>query len=100
IERIFYEFFNQGKDIGDIDVLKELATEFNISINDFEAALKNDTKKEQVLNDVNTARYMGVQGVPFYIINDKYSIYGAQKPELILQALKNVKLKESSIQLM
>lgn len=100
IERIFYEFFNQGKDIGDIDVLKELATEFDVSINEFESALKDENKKEQVLKDVNLARYMGVQGVPFYIINEKYSIYGAQKPELILQALNNVKLKESSIQLM
>jgi predicted DsbA family dithiol-disulfide isomerase len=100
IERIFYEFFNQGQDIGDIEFLKALAKDFNVDIQQFEENLHDVTKKEEVLRDVNIARYMGVQGVPFYIINDKYAISGAQKPEIIVQALNNVKLKESSIELM
>ncbi|MHA2033336.1 MAG: DsbA family oxidoreductase [Candidatus Kariarchaeaceae archaeon] len=100
IERIFYEFFNQGQDIGDIEFLKALAKDFNVDIQQFEKNLHDVDKKEEVLRDVNIARYMGVQGVPFYIINDKYAISGAQKPEIIVQALNNVKLKESSIELM
>jgi predicted DsbA family dithiol-disulfide isomerase len=100
IERIFYEFFNQGQNIGDIEILKSLGEEFGVNIEQFENALKDKEKREEVVRDVYIARYRGITGVPFYIINDKYSIYGAQKPETIVQAFKNVEFKENSIQLM
>lgn len=100
IERVFYDFFNQGMDIGNIEILIDIAKDFNISIAEFEQNLIDKEKRQQVIHEVNAARIMGVQGVPFYIINDKYAISGAQKPEIIVQALTNIKMRESSIQLM
>jgi predicted DsbA family dithiol-disulfide isomerase len=100
LERIFYDFFNQGKDIGNIEILKNIANDFNIPLLEFEQNLMDGKRRQNVINEVYAARVMGVQGVPFYIINDKYAISGAQKPDIIVQSLKNVLLREDSIKLL
>lgn len=100
LEKLFYEGFNQGMNIGDIDLLKSFALRENLSVENFEQALKDPLSKERVMHEFNEGRAIGVKGVPFYIINDKYAIYGAQKPEIILQVLNRVKLEKNSINLM
>ena len=100
LEKLFYEGFNQGMNVGDINLLKSFAIRENLSVEDFENALNNPQSKDKVMNEFTDGVALGVKGVPFYLINDKYAIYGAQKPEIILQVLNRVKLEKGSINLM
>jgi predicted DsbA family dithiol-disulfide isomerase len=49
-----------------------------------------------VLDDISLARRMGISGVPFFAIDRKYAISGAQSPETFLHALRTAYAAEAS----
>src|SRR5699024_2996300 len=50
----------------------------------------SDQYKQDVNVDISQASQLGVQGVPFFLVNDKYSISGAQPVELFEEALEKI----------
>lgn len=100
IEKLFFEIFNQNKNIGDIEVLKKFATDNKISVAEFEAALLDNSIKDKLMQEYTYGRTIGVKGVPFYVINDKYAIYGAQKPEIFLQTFNRILDEDNQVTLM
>ncbi len=52
--------------------------------------LKENKFKKQVLAEQTEGRQIGVQGVPFFVLNRKYGISGAQQKEYFLQALNKI----------
>lgn len=90
-EALLKAHFVDGKDVGDVETLAELAVEAGL---DKSAALEviNDKNayKDEVEHDINEARQFGVSGVPYFVINRKYAISGAQPPETFKKALDQV----------
>ena len=80
VEILFQAYFQDGKDIGDIDVLVSAAAEAGMDAKAVRAYLESDEDVDRVKNEDMTARQMGVQGVPCFIFNRKYAISGAQEP--------------------
>lgn len=95
-ESLFLAYYSQGKDIGDLNVLFDLGQKLNIPIEALKATFDSDRFTDEVHQDQEHARQIGVQGVPFFVFNDKYVISGAQPPELFLEVLEKVK-KESKL---
>jgi|TARA_B110000444_G_scaffold260996_1_gene310368 predicted DsbA family dithiol-disulfide isomerase len=86
--RIFDAYFSKGKNIGDRDVLAEIGESNNINKKEiYEAFLS-----EKEINEINkkdiAARSLGINGVPFFEINNKTYISGAQSSANLVEAIK------------
>jgi len=87
-ERLFYAYFTQGKNLSDLATLVELGKEIGLTGTDVNEALSNPLYAEKVANDANEAQRLGARGVPFFVVNRKYGIAGAQQPDEILNTLE------------
>lgn len=87
-EQLFHAHFEAGKHLGDKETLTDLALKAGLSQGDVEAALIEDTYAESVRNDEDESKQIGVQGVPFFVINRKFAISGAQPKETFLKGLQ------------
>lgn len=86
-EALFAAHFERGQDIGDAAVLAELGAAAGLSAEQVEEALTDERWAEAVRADLAEARAVGVTGVPFFVLDGKYAVSGAQPPELFAQAL-------------
>lgn len=89
-ERLLKAYFTESKHIGDHDTLTELAVEAGLERNEVEAVLKGNDYEAAVRVEEAEARQIGVQGVPFFVLNGKYAISGAQPSEVFAGALQKV----------
>ncbi len=87
-EALFKAHFIEGKNIDDPKVIEEIATSIGINSNEVKDMLASDAFGYEVKQDEMEARNIGVRGVPFFVIDDKYAISGAQPSEVFLQTLQ------------
>jgi predicted DsbA family dithiol-disulfide isomerase len=87
-ERFFSAYFTEGKNTADHVTLLQLGKEIGLPEDELSKILKDHTYADQVAQDVNQADSIGVTGVPFFLINRKYAISGAQESKSFLQTLQ------------
>lgn len=87
-ERIFYAYFTDGKDLSDYSVLTELGNDIGLTNDDVKEALTNIAFQHKVEEDGAEAYRLGAKGVPFFMIDRKYAIAGAQAGTEILNVLQ------------
>lgn len=95
VEALFHTYFLEGRDIGDIDVLVDVATSAGLDADEIRTYLGSDEDVERVRAEDKMVREMGVQGVPCFIVNQKYAISGAQEPATFLQIFERLASEES-----
>jgi len=86
-ERLFKANFQDGKRIGTRDVLLAIAAEAGLNEAEVRAALETAAYAENVRADESKARGLGVSGVPFFLINGKVGISGAQTVDVLKKAI-------------
>jgi predicted DsbA family dithiol-disulfide isomerase len=86
-EQLFKAYFTDGKNIDNIDTLVQLGVEIGLNVHETEEVLKSDTYTADVKQDIAQAQYNGIQGVPFFVFDNKYAISGAQAPPVFEQTL-------------
>lgn len=96
-ERLFRAYFTEGKNIGDHDTLVGLAEEIGLDKNEASGILSSDTYTSDVRSDEQEAQSLGIQGVPFFVINRKYAVSGAQPTEIFLNALTKAQSEEKPL---
>jgi predicted DsbA family dithiol-disulfide isomerase len=89
-ERILRAHFTESKHIGDHDTLTKLAVEVGLDRDAVEKMLASDEMADAVRADEQTARQYNITGVPFYLINKKYALTGAQPTDVFVQALNKI----------
>lgn len=87
VERLFRAYFTDGLHVGELEVLAGLAAEIGLDRAEALAALQSGEFDTAVEADIRQARQFGIQGVPFFVFNNKYAVSGAQPVEAFLQAL-------------
>ncbi len=87
-EKFLNAYFVQAKQIGEEDVLLDLATDLGISKDRAKEVLSSDEFAADVKQDIAEAGQIGVKGVPFFVIDRKYAISGAQPAETFANALQ------------
>lgn len=93
--KIFNAYFAEGKDIGDRQVLLQLAEASGLSQKEVEQAWEDESLKLQLQEIAATAQKEGARGgVPTFIINDKYRIVGAQPYDVFQETLQKIIAKE------
>ena len=87
-ESLFRAFFTDGLNVADTDTLIRLGKEIGLDEESIRGALEDDKYAELINSDIEEARALGVRGVPFFVFDRKYGVYGAQPPEQFLQTLE------------
>ncbi|MCG2614973.1 DsbA family oxidoreductase [Terrimonas sp. NA20] len=87
-ERLFKAYFTEGKNIGDPGTLAELAADAGLDKQRAEEVLKGREFAEAVDRDIYEAQQIRVSGVPFFVLNDRYAVSGAQPAETFAGALE------------
>lgn len=93
-ERILHAYFTESKHIGDHDTLTELAVEVGLDREEVSKMLASDEMAEAVRQDQELGRKYGVTAVPFFLINGKYALTGAQPTEIFVKSLEKVLAEE------
>lgn len=100
-ELLFEAYFTTGKNVDDIEVLKDMAIVLGLDAAALEIALTERRFEDAVREDIYEAQQVGVRGVPFFVFNRKYAISGAQDVSVFKQTLENAFAewqKENAIQ--
>lgn len=87
-ERILRAYFTESKHIGDHQTLTDLAVEVGLTREAVERMLASDEMTDAVRADEQMAQQYRITGVPFFLINKKYALSGAQPTEAFVQALE------------
>ncbi len=89
-ERLLRAYFTEGRHVGHDAELADLAAEIGLDRAAALAALKAGSYRQAVADDKAQGAAIGVRGVPFFVLDGKYGISGAQPRELFLEALNKV----------
>lgn len=87
-EELFKAQFIDGKNIDDEKTLIEIGKSLSLNEDEIKSALNSDDFKYAVAKDVALASQMGINAVPFFVINDKYGVSGAQPSEVFQEVLE------------
>lgn len=96
VERLFYAYFTESKRISDRNVLLAIAEAAGLDRTEAEEVLASGRYTQEVRRDEEEAAALGVRGVPFFVLNRKYAISGAQPVEVFRRALEKVWEEEQS----
>ncbi len=89
-ELLFKSYFTDGKNTADKDTLIQLGEQLGINGEEVKEMLESNKYANEVHSDIEDANNIGVSGVPFFVVNRKYAISGAQEPDTFLQLLNKV----------
>ena len=88
VESLFTGYFFEGRDLRDRQTLIELAERGGLHRAESERCLETQQLRKQVEEQQNHALSLGVQGVPFFIFDQKLAASGAQPPEALVDAME------------
>ena len=96
VEALFRAYFTDGRDISDRGTLLDVVVGAGLKRDRAEAELNSEDTLASIRAEEGEARRLGVQGVPFFVINDELALSGAQPPEAFLAAFDQVVGQENT----
>lgn len=93
-EAVFRAYWQRVSDIGDVDVLSEIAQSIGLERDAFLAALSHPLYEAQVEDDIEQAYQYGLTGVPALIFGGRYLVSGAQPYEALKQVVEKVEAEK------
>ena len=96
-ELLFKAYFTDGKKISDVNTLVSIGKEIGIEEDKVVALFNGDAFAYEVRQDEQEAQNIGVKGVPFFLMDRKYAVSGAQGIPAFLEALTKIG-SESSVE--
>ena len=87
-ERLFAAYFSEGLPISDRETLVELAASVGLDADEVRSMLEGDRFAAEVRDDELTAARFGISGVPFFVLDRRLGLSGAQPVEVMLDALR------------
>lgn len=89
IEECFFKaYFTDGELMSNHETLIRLVTEAGLPKDEVTKVLETGQYAEEVRKDVAEARYLGANGVPYFVMDRKYAVSGAQETSVFLETLK------------
>lgn len=86
-ERFFKAYFTDGELMSDHATLIRLAAEAGLPREEVAEMLETNRYADEVIRDAAEARQLGAHGVPFFVMDRKYAVSGAQEPEVFKATL-------------
>ncbi|MBW5447222.1 thioredoxin domain-containing protein [Cohnella sp. CFH 77786] len=85
---LFQAYFTDSRHLGDHETLAELAVKVGLDRDEVLKMLAGTDYSAEVRADEEEAKRLGVRGVPYFVIDRKYAVSGAQPAEMFLHALE------------
>jgi predicted DsbA family dithiol-disulfide isomerase len=89
-DRILLAYYTESKHIGDHTTLIELAVEVGLNREEVEEMLVSNKMSDEVHADEQEAAELGIRSIPFFLVNRKYAITGAQSTDAFVQSLQQI----------
>jgi len=90
VDALYQAYFEDGRDIGDLDVLAAIGAEHGLQPDQFRRQLEEGEVLEDIEEDLALGESFQITGVPFMVIDGKLGLSGAHPPENILKAFEKV----------
>ncbi|WP_370614265.1 DsbA family oxidoreductase [Mumia qirimensis] len=90
VERLFTAYFEEGRHVGHDDELADLAAEAGLDRDEVLQVLADESYADDVRADIAQAQAYGINGVPFFVVEGRYGVSGAQEPQAFAQVLSTV----------
>lgn len=87
-ERLLRAYLTEGEAIGEPETLTRLGTDVGLDAQRVREVLAGDAYAREVRADEHRARAFGISGVPYFAIDERYGVSGAQTPEVLLGVLR------------
>ncbi|MEG0258829.1 MAG: DsbA family oxidoreductase [Lysinibacillus sp.] len=94
VETLLHSYFIEGKRIGQDETLLDLVAQVGLNREEAAKVLVSDAFKAEVEVDIEEGQQLGVRGVPFFVVNRKYGISGAQPQEVFENTLRKAAEEE------
>ena len=91
VDALFLAYFKEGRDIGDIETLADIADGIGMDAAVVTRLLKSDEDLSVIKDRDTHSREMGVNSVPTFIVGSRHAVPGAQPPELWQKVIKELK---------
>jgi predicted DsbA family dithiol-disulfide isomerase len=88
LQHLYHAYFGEGRSVFDHEALAGVAAEAGLDPGTAREALKGDSYTDAVRADEAQAARLGITGVPFFVVDGKYGVSGAQPEETFLLALR------------
>lgn len=95
-EALLRAYFMEGKHVGDSQTLIKLAEQAGLNKGEAFSMLDSTKYADAVRQDIDTAQKLGIKGVPFFLINKKYGISGAQPVATFIQVFQQIRDNEKA----
>jgi predicted DsbA family dithiol-disulfide isomerase len=89
-QRLMELYFRDGGDLTDTDVLVQAAADCGLDPDDMRRRLATDEDVARISGDAKEAADKGISGVPTYVFAQKYAVSGAQPPDMLARAIRQV----------
>jgi predicted DsbA family dithiol-disulfide isomerase len=86
-DRLMDAFWAEGRNLGDLDVLRELAVEAGLDPAEVDDVLSSDAYLDRVHASTAEAQSVGINGIPAFVLGGRLLILGAQPREVFEQAI-------------
>jgi predicted DsbA family dithiol-disulfide isomerase len=90
VTALFKANFEEGRNVGDHAVLLDIAEKAGLDRSVIAALLASNADSDMVVAEIEAAQKIGVNGVPFFIFDGQYAVSGAQTPDVIANALRDI----------
>jgi predicted DsbA family dithiol-disulfide isomerase len=87
VERLFRAYFLEGRDIGDRNVLLDIAREGGMDVEIVTGLLAGDADAGLIEREDRLAHEMGISGVPTFIFENRFMMSGAREPEVLVRVI-------------
>lgn len=87
-ERFLRAYLSEGEAIGDPETLQRLAVDAGLDAAEVQAVLAGTDYAAAVRADEERAMELGVTGVPFFVVDGRFAVPGAQPPDVLARALR------------
>ncbi|MBY3208435.1 DsbA family oxidoreductase [Rhizobium laguerreae] len=90
VAALFRANFEEGHNVGDHAVLLDIAVKSGLDRSVIASLLASDADRDLIVAEIKAAQEMGVNGVPFFIFDQQYAVSGAQTPDVLANALRDI----------
>jgi predicted DsbA family dithiol-disulfide isomerase len=90
LDAVMKAYFEDGRDIAKLDVLLDIASELGLDADEARKLLEAGEGIDAVNDDMESARAMGISGVPFFVIDNKFALSGAYPSAQFLEAFRKI----------
>lgn len=86
--KLFDAYFTKGLNIHDDKVLLDIVNTLGLDVHEAKVVLESNQFHDEVAKEIEEAQSIGVRGVPFFVLDRKYAVSGAQPIEMFIQAIE------------